>query len=367
MTIIERAEPIENVASSEDQVLTPPRSARRSLFFLLLAAAAVFAFLLTLAWGSVSIPLPEVVAILFGQEAREPTWATIVLDLRLPRAMTAALVGAALGIAGLQMQTVFRNALADPYILGVSSGAGLGVALVIFTGAAEGAAFAIGGLVGNGSLVVGAAFGAGLVLALMLAVSAWTHDTTLVLVVGVVIGAFVAAIVTIFVFFADEQRTRAFVEWGFGSFQKAGWAEIKVMAPALLVGIAIAALTTKQLNALLLGENYARSMGVSVGLSRLVILGSASLLAGTVVAYAGPIAFLGIAIPHLTRGIFGTSDHRVLVPGCILLGAAVALACGILAELPNSSLTFPLNAATAVIGAPIVLWVLLRMRRGLVV
>jgi len=343
------------------------RPYRRVLLFVVLAGATVLAFLLTLSWGSVDIPIAQVVTVLVGGEAERATWTTIVLDLRLPRAITAALVGAALGVAGLQMQTVFRNPLADPFILGVSAGAGLGVALVIFTAGGAGAIFGLSGLFGNSALVIGAALGAGAVLAVMLAVSAWTRDTVMVLVMGVMVGSFVSAIVTVLVFFADEQRTRAFVAWGFGSFQRVSWEEMKVFAPVLVAGMLVASVTTKQLNALLLGENYAQSMGVAVGRARFVILGGASILAGAVVAYAGPIAFLGIAVPHLARGIFRTSDHRVLLPAVVLIGATLALACGILAELPGSDQAFPLNAATALIGAPIVLWVLLRMRRGLVI
>ncbi len=346
-------------AGTTPQKLRIPFAIRFAVLLFLLVAA----FLLTLSWGTVSIPLSEVVSILVGEEPHREIWKTIVLDLRLPRAMTASLVGAALGIAGLQMQTVFRNVLADPFILGVSAGASLGVALVIFSGAGASAAFAISGVVGNSTLVVGAAFGAACVLALMLALSAWTRDPIVVLILGVVIGSLVQAAVTVLIYFGDEARTRAFVNWTFGSFQRVTWEEMWIFLPATVFGLLAATLTLRSLNALLLGENYARTMGISILRARAAILGSASLLAGATVAYAGPIAFLGIVVPHLARGMFGTSDHRVLMPASMLLGALLALICGILAEFPRSSITLPINAATALIGAPVVLWVLLRPRR----
>ena len=329
-----------------------------------LLVLVVAAFLLTLAVGSVHVPAAAVLRILTGQSVGDATWRTIVIDLRLPRALMAAGSGVALGLSGLQMQTVFRNPLADPFVLGVSAGASLGVALVVFTSAGQQRLFAAQGIWGNSSMVIGAALGAGLVLALMLVLSSATRDMGVVLIAGVMVGAFITALVTIFVFLADDRRSRAFIDWGFGSFQKTTWNELKVFLPAVLVGSASAATCIKPLNALLLGDAYARSMGVSVGRTRLLALGNASLLAGAVVAYAGPIAFLGIAAPHLARGLTGTSDHRTLMPAAMLTGAALALVCGIVAEAPGSAQTFPLNAATALIGAPVVLWVLLRLRRG---
>jgi iron complex transport system permease protein len=347
--------------------VTRRRGPRLGPAYAALVALTVLLILVTLAWGTVGVPVDEVVRIVLGRSAGEDTWHTIVMDLRLPRAITAALVGAALGVSGLLMQTVFRNALADPFILGISSGASLGVAVVIFTGAGASTLFTLGGLLGNGTLVVAAALGAAAVLALMLVLSAWTRDPMLVLLLGVIVGALLQGVVTIFVYFADQARTRAFVDWGFGSFQRVTWQEMPVFTVAILAGLVVAATATKPLNALLLGDRYARSMGVSVGRARLVILASASVLAGTVVAYAGPIAFLGIAIPHIARAVFASSDHRVLVPASILIGAALALLCGLLAEMPGTTVSLPVNAAAALVGTPVVLWVLLRIRRGVAV
>ena len=321
---------------------------------------------MSLSWSSVSIPIQQVLTILFGQEAEKSSWQTIVMDIRLPRVLTAMLVGTALGLAGLQMQTVFRNPLASPFTLGVSSGASLGVALVILVSPASAQIFSgVGsGIFNNLGTVAGAALGAAAVLAIMLVVASRVGDMVVVLLLGVVMASLIGAIVTILIFFANEQQTREFVEWGLGSFNRVRWDEMPFLSASIGVALVMAVITTKPLNALLLGENYAQSMGLNVKWSRVVIMGSASIMAGAVVAYAGPIGFLGIAIPHIARGVFGTSDHRVLVPGSVLVGIVIALACGILAELPNSSLNLPINAATALFGGPVAMWVLLKARRG---
>ena len=289
----------------------------------------------SLSWSSVSIPVDQVVTILLGREAEKSTWETIVMDIRLPRVLTAMLVGTALGLAGLQMQTVFRNPLASPFTLGVSSGASLGVALVILVSPTSLEVFSgIGdSLVRQSGYSYGGGLGAAATLSIMLMVASRVGDMVVVLLLGVVMASLVGAIVTILIFFANEQQTREFVEWGLGSFNRVRWGEMPFLSSSIGVAVIMAVLTLKPLNALLLGDNYARSMGLNVTWARVVIMGSASLMAGAVVAYAGPIGFLGIAIPHIARGIFGTSDHRILVPGSVLVGIAVALACGC---LPNS-------------------------------
>ena len=342
------------------------RVKRQMATFLILAVLGVVAVLLSLSWSSVSIPVGQVLTILAGGEADRGTWETIVMDIRLPRVLTAILVGTGLGLAGLQMQTVFRNPLASPFTLGVSSGASLGVALVILVSPTSAEIFSGVGssFLDNLGTVAGAAVGAAAILSIMLAVASRVRDMVVVLLLGVVMASLVGAIVTILIFFSNEQQTRQFVEWGLGSFSRVRWGEMPFMAASICMAVVVAILTTKPLNALLLGENYAQSMGLNVKWARVIIMGSASLMAGAVVAYAGPIGFLGIAIPHIARGIFGTSDHRVLVPGSVLVGVTVALACGILAELPNSSLNLPINAATALFGGPVAIWVLLKARRG---
>ena len=348
------------------QVDVGSHAGRQTATFACLAVLGVIAILVSLSWSSVGIPVDQVVTILLGGEAQKGTWETIVMDIRLPRVLTAMLVGTALGLAGLQMQTVFRNPLASPFTLGVSSGASLGVALVILVSPTSAEIFSgVGGsFFTNLGTVAGAALGAAAMLSIMLMVASRVGDMVVVLLLGVVMASLIGAIVTILIFFANEQQTREFVEWGLGSFNRVRWGEMPFLSSSIGVAAILAVFTIKPLNALLLGDNYARSMGLNVKWARVIIMGSASLMAGAVVAYAGPIGFLGIAIPHIARGIFGTSDHRVLVPGSILVGIAVALACGILAELPSSSLNLPINAATALFGGPVAMWVLLKARRG---
>lgn len=360
---------VENLPDSEENSITiaaGSRARRQMATFVVLTALGVVAVLLSLSWSSVSIPVDQVLTILVGGEVERSTWETIVMDIRLPRILTAILVGTGLGLAGLQMQTVFRNPLASPFTLGVSSGASLGVALVILVGPTSADIFSGVGssFFDNLGTVAGAAVGAAAVLSIMLAVASRVRDMVVVLLLGVVMASLVGAIVTILIFFSNEQQTRQFVEWGLGSFSRVRWGEMPFLSASICIAVAVAILTTKPLNALLLGENYAQSMGLNVKWARVIIMGSASLMAGAVVAYAGPIGFLGIAIPHIARGIFGTSDHRVLVPGSVLVGVTVALACGILAEMPNSSLNLPINAATALFGGPVAIWVLLKARRG---
>jgi iron complex transport system permease protein len=352
------------MAPAATQARLRPRAWFRLPIFAAMLFGVCFAFLLTLAFGSVRIPLPDVVRILLGQEARTASWEVIVLDLRLPRAITATLAGAALGVAGLQLQTLFRNALADPFVLGISSGASLGVALVILPASGVAGRLLIGfGLLQNLSVVAAAALGSAAVMALMFAIAARVRNAVIVLITGVMIGAFVSAIVNTLIFFAHPEAVKAFTDWHLGSFQGVGWRHMPVFLPAILAGVGLAVFAVKGLNAYLLGEQYAESMGVSVRGLRLLTLTSASILAGTVTAFAGPIAFLGIAAPHLARGLLRTADHRLLLPGSVLIGMLIALTAGLFAELPGSTLVLPLNSALALIGAPVVLWVLLRMTR----
>ena len=362
-----RPGPVQVTEQGELPIDRGSRAKRQLAVFALLAILGIAAVMASLSWSSVNIPVGQVVTILLGGEADKSSWQTIVMDIRLPRVLTAMLVGTALGLAGLQMQTVFRNPLASPFTLGVSSGASLGVALVILVSPTSAEIFSgVGGsLFTNLGTVAGAALGAAAVLSAMLIVASRVGDMVVVLLLGVVMASLIGAVVTILIFFANEQQTREFVEWGLGSFTRVRWGEMPYMSSSIGVALVMAVLTIKPLNALLLGDNYARSMGLNVKWARVVVMGSASLMAGAVVAYAGPIGFLGIAIPHIARGVFGTSDHRILVPGSILVGIAIALACGILAELPSSSLNLPINAATALFGGPVAIWVLLKARRGL--
>jgi len=342
------------------------RPAREFTVLAVLLATLGLAFVLGVGLGSVTIPPRDVVAILLGGEPERASWTIIVESVRLPRALTAVMAGAALGIAGLQMQTLLRNPLADPYVLGISSGASLGVALVVLaSGTTAGAIFAGGfGLGGDVAVAVAAVVGAMLVLGPALVISARVTSPATVLIVGLMFGYAIQAFVTVLVAGASPEQLQRWTAWGFGSFTAVDWSKLPIFAPIVLAGIAIAAATTKQLNALLLGEAYARSMGLNTRRMRIATMAGASLLAGIVTAFCGPIAFLGVAIPHIARALLGTSDHRTLVPAVILLGGVLALAAQIVALLPGSAGTLPLNAVTSLIGAPVVVFVILRSRRG---
>lgn len=321
--------------------------------------------MLSLALGSVRIPLDQVLSILVGGEPARATWAKIVYDFRLPKALTATLAGAALGVSGLQMQTLFRNPLADPFVLGVSSGASLGVALVVLSvGAANTALLAVAGLLGNLSLVVAACLGAGLVLLLVLALAQRVQSSITLLILGLMIGYLTSAIVSLLLYFSIAERIQAYIAWSFGSFGGVTWSQMRVLAPVVLGGLLLAFILTKSLNALLLGEAYARSMGLDIRQSRIGIVTSSAILAGAVTAFCGPIAFLGIAIPHLCRALLRSADHRVLLPACALLGATAALLADLAAQAPGTSVVLPLNAITALIGAPVVVLIILRRGAG---
>ena len=333
-----------------------------------LALVALAAFMLSLAVGSVRIPLDEIVSVLLGGEASKQAWATIILKFRLPKALTAMLAGAALSVSGLQMQTLFRNPLAGPFVLGISSGASLGVALTVLL---AGVAVGLGGsttllagisLAGDTSLALSAIIGSGLVLLLVMSVARKVQSGMTLLILGLMFGYTTSALVSVLIYFSVVERIQAYISWTFGSFGGVTWRQLQVMAPAIILGLAGGHLLMKPLNALLLGETYALSLGLNVRRVRLGIIGTSAILAGVVTAFCGPIGFLGIAVPHLCRSLLHTSDHRLLLPAVSFMGATLALGADIVAGLPGSQLTLPLNAVTALLGAPVVIWVILRQR-----
>lgn len=339
----------------------PPLGPRPWLLLLLLLLLLA-SFSLSLSLGSVSIPLPDIFTILLGGEPEKATWATIIFKFRLPKAITAVLAGSALAVAGLQMQTMFRNPLADPFVLGISSGASLGVALVVLSaGTAVTGMVASLGLIGNIGTVVAATVGSGLVLLLVLSVAHKVSNSTL-LILGLLLGYLTSALVSILVYFAIPERIQAYVAWSFGSFGGVTWSQVQLIAPIILFCLVLAWLSAKPLNAFLLGEAYARSMGVNIRRARFFILLLASIMAGTITAFCGPIAFIGLAVPHLCRNWLGSSDHRILLPATMLVGATVALITDLIAQMPGSSNVLPLNAVTSLVGAPVVAWVILRRR-----
>lgn len=330
--------------------------------FGLLVAALGGLLVLSITSGSVSIPLDDVGRILIGSEGGKASWTTIVLQFRLPKSLTATLAGASLAVAGLLMQTLFRNPLAGPYVLGLSAGASLGVALVVLTAGTAATQLLTGlGLAGDLGLVGAASVGSGAVLALVF-LAARRVSTLTLLILGVLFGYAVSALVTVLVHFSLAERIQAYLAWTFGSFGSVTWSQLRVLAPALLAALGLAFLVAKPLNALLLGERYAESLGLAVGPARFAILGATAVLAGGVTAFCGPVGFLGVAVPHLARGFFHTADHRVLVPGTALLGSLVALVSDLVAQLPGSASVLPLNAVTALLGAPVIIAFILKRR-----
>ena len=338
--------------------------ARPALLLALLALLAVL-LLLSLALGSVSIPLEQIVSILLGGDAEQASWRQIVLKFRLPKAATAALAGMALGVSGLLMQTYFRNPLAEPFVLGVSSGASLGVALVVLTSGAVGGALLAGlGLAGDLLLTLAAGAGAALSMTLVLLVAIRVQQGVTLLILGLMFGYFVGAIVSLLLYFALPERIQAYLNWTFGTFSGVTIGQLPILAGFVLAGLLLSALLVKPLNALLLGETYARSLGVNLKRARIGIIMATATLVSAVTAFCGPIAFIGIAVPHLSRALLASADHRLLLPACCLTGACVALFAAIIAELPGNNLVLPVNVVTAVLGAPVVMVALLRSARG---
>ncbi|MEH2051273.1 iron ABC transporter permease [Nostoc sp.] len=333
----------------------------KTIIFLIILISLILAFLLDLALGSVDIPINEVVKILLGLEAEKVTWTHIILKFRLPKALTATLAGAALGVSGLQMQTLFKNPLAGPFVLGISSGASLGVALVVLTASATTPTLLADlGIIGDFGLVIAASLGAASVLGMMLVVSRRVQDTMTLLILGLLFGYATSAIVSILLQFSSKERIQSYIMWTFGSFAGVTWKQLVVLIPVILLSLFLAVLQSKSLNALLLGESYARSLGLTVQKTRFLIITSASILAGAITAFCGPIAFLGVAIPHLCRSLFNTSDHRILIPSVTMMGAILALFADLFSQLAISQMVLPLNAVTALIGTPVVTWVILR-------
>jgi len=333
---------------------------RKTIF--LLPLLFIVCFLLNISLGSVNISLDQVLTILLGGESDKTTWESIVLDFRLPKAVSATLVGASLGVSGLMMQTFFRNPLAGPFVLGVSSGASLGVAIVVLSGIALGGTISFFSFLGNWLIVGAAALGAFSVLLLVLLVSIKIKDSMTLLIVGLMFASATAALVSVLQFFSKAEEIQAYVIWTFGSLGGVSIPELKVFLAVSLPSLLAVFMMSKHLNVLLIGENYAQSLGMNLKQVRLWIILLTSLLAGTVTAFCGPIAFLGIAVPHLARIVFDTSNHRLLVPIVIILGASLMLACDTIAQLPGSHYTLPINAITSLLGAPVVIWIILRKR-----
>jgi iron complex transport system permease protein len=326
-----------------------------SLFFLV-----VILFILDIFFGSVNFKPGDVVNALFNSS--EKGLETIIFKFRIPKAVTALLVGIALSLSGLQMQTVFRNPMAGPYVLGISSGASLGVAFVILGFSAQMSPGNIQSL-GNWVLVGASWLGAGAVMILIMFISVRVRDIMTVLILGIMLSSGISAIVSIMQYFSNETMLKAYVIWTMGSLGNLTSQQLQVLTISVAAGIILNVFSVKMLNALLLGENYAISIGLNVRFARLVIFAGTSILAGSVTAFCGPIGFIGIAVPHIARIVFRTSDHKILIPATILIGSSVMLLSDIISQLPGSDNVLPINSVTSLVGIPVVIWVILRNRK----
>ena len=334
---------------------------RTLLCFILLALLLVLLFVASLLLGSVSLQVKEVLGVLFGQEA-DPQTRILVTHFRLPKAITALIVGAALSASGLQMQTLFRNPLAGPYVLGISSGASLGVSLFLLGAPLLGVSVASETLRNIG--VVGSAWvGAALILAVIMAVSVRLKDIMAILILGMMFGSAASAIVQILQYLSPDSALKSFVVWTMGSLSGVSLQQLGIMSGIVVAGLALSIYLIKPLNLLLLGENYARTMGLNIRWIRFLLFTSTTLLAGTVTAFCGPIGFIGIAVPHVARMLTGNADHRILMPASMLMGSVTMLLCDIIAQLPGHEMVLQVNTYTALLGIPIIVLVIVRNRK----
>ncbi len=329
--------------------------------FIALIVLVLLCFFINISLGSLSIPNKAIFNILLGNN-ENISWYHIIIDYRLPKAVTAIIVGSGLGVSGLMMQTLFRNPLAGPFVLGITSGASLGVAIITMGASILGGTL-LGILASKWSIVIAATFGSFLVLLVVLIVSTRVRDSMAILIIGLMFGSISTAVVNVLSYFSSAEELQQYFFWGFGSLGNLSWNEVFILFLIYAIGLLFSLTSVKTLNTLLLGENYAISLGLNIKKSRFIIIIATSLLAGTITAFTGPIAFIGLAIPHITRQVFNTSNHKILLPAVFLSGAIVMLICDSISQLPNSDYTLPINAITSLVGAPVVIWLLVRKRK----
>ena len=355
---------MEVIHLSPPKGLLPGRSRKRGKALILagLLLLLLIAFLLDIVIGSIKIPVKEVLKVLFFIPSENNTWQYIIENIRIPKAFTAVLAGCGLSVGGLQMQTLFRNPLADPSVLGITAGASLGVAVIMLAGGSIATLYTIKELGISGSwLLIGAAcLGAAAIMVLVITISGAIKDNVMMLIVGIMIGTITLSIISIWQYFSSPELIKDYLLWTFGSLGGVTGNQLYILALAVVTGLVISFLSSKVLDALLLGENYARSMGLTAQKARIIIICATSLLAGSITAFCGPIGFIGVAVPHMARSLFNTSSHRILIPGCCLIGTVLMLLCDMIAQLPGSQTVLPINIITALVGAPVVIWVVLR-------
>jgi len=338
-----------------------PHNNRNRLLFGLLFISLLSLFILNISLGSVRIPLKEVFNSLTGQQVSKETWNYIVINYRLPKGITAVLAGMGLSISGLLMQTLFRNPLAGPDVLGLSSGSSLGVAFVIM-GSGVMPAFIASFMVSSYGIILASCLSSFVVLLAVLLVSQKLRNTMAILIVGLMFSSFTNAIVNVLTYFSNAEQLQKFTFWSLGNLGNLSWTSILILSIAVTIGLILSIFSLKPLDSLLMGENYAKSVGLNFKRMRLVIIVATSILAGSITAFAGPIAFIGLAVPHIAKLVFRTSSHNMLFWSTLLFGAIIMLICDIICQLPGTDITLPINAITSVIGAPVVIWLLLRKR-----
>jgi iron complex transport system permease protein len=331
---------------------------RNATLFLILSLLLLLTLLLNIAFGQVAIPFKEVFQTLYGGNSSKVTWDYIIINYRLPKAIVAILVGIGLSISGLLMQTLFRNPLAGPYVLGLSSGSSLGVAFVVMGSSFLGFQLSEMGF----GIVLASCLGSFLVLFLVLLLSQRLRDSATILIVGLMFSSFTSAFVGVLTYFSSAEQLQKFTFWSMGNIGNLSWQSILILAICVFLGTVMSLFSLKSLDALLLGENYAKSMGLNIKKSRFMIIIATSILSGSITAFAGPIAFVGLAVPHLSKLLFQTSNHKILFWSTILIGAIIMLFCDMVSQLPGFDFTLPINAITSIIGAPIVIWLLVRKR-----
>lgn len=335
---------------------------RRNFFlFAVLIVLLVAVFFLQLLLGSVTIPFAQIVSVLAGHESANPVWSSIVLQSRLPAALAAIVAGAGLSVSGLQMQTLFRNPVAGPYVLGISSGASLGVAVFILAASSFG--YSQLHLLSSWNIILAAGIGAVLIFLINFLISSRLSDVVAILIVGLMIGGGISALIEILQAFSSNEALKRYVLWSFGSFRYVDTDQIYYLTGAVLVGSVLSFFLSKPLNLLLMGDTYALSSGLDVRKAKVMIVLCTSILAGSITAFCGPIGFVGLAVPHIARALFNTADHKVLTPAVMITGAIICGLCNVIASTPGSDYILPINAVTSLLGAPVVIWIIIRQKK----
>lgn len=335
------------------------------LLMVSVGVSIIVLFILNLLLGSVSIPMQDIFQIVLGQKSDNLIWTNIIMKSRMPQSLTAIMAGAGLAVSGLLMQTVFRNPLAGPSVLGISSGASLGVAcVVLLSGSIGGVTLSKLGVIGEVTITVSAIIGSLLIMALIAYVAQKVRGNVTLLIMGVMIGYIANAIIGVLKFFSAEEDIRAYVIWGLGSFSRVSGGQTSVFIILMLILLPTSFLLIKTLNLLLLGDSYARNLGLNIKRARMLVIGCSGILVAVVTAYCGPVIFLGLAVPHICRGLFRTSNHATILPASLLAGASLALLCNLIARMPGFEGALPVNSVTALVGAPVVMWVLFKKRKS---